>query len=281
MEFDDIRGTKESDYNNLIIVDGLNLAFRYKHSGTKQFATQYFNTVKSLANSYLSEKIIILGDWGSEWRKSIYPEYKANRTKLREEQTEDEAKEFEEFLNELQNAFDIFESSDKYLVLKFKGCEADDIAAYIVRNYSDLFEHTWLISSDKDWDLLISDNVSRFSFVTRKEITKNNWNKHYDYPLENHIDIKVLQGDKGDNVPNAEGIGGKRAYNLIREYGSIFDIYESIPLPGKQKFITNLNNFKEQLLVNCQLMDLKTYCADALMDYVDEIDSKVENYIES
>ena len=29
-------------------------------------------------------------------------------------------------------------------------------------------EYIWLISSDRDWDLLIQENVGRFSYVTRK-----------------------------------------------------------------------------------------------------------------
>ena len=32
-------------------------------------------------------------------------------------------------------------------------------------------ERIWLVSSDRDWDLLVQENVGRFSYVTRKEVT--------------------------------------------------------------------------------------------------------------
>ena len=267
MKFDDLHYDDPADFKNLLVVDGLNLAFRWKHSGAKTFAVNYLNVVESLAKSYEAKNIIVLGDWGSAYRKEIYPEYKANREVLKENQTEEERKAFEDFLNEFNKACELI--NNKYLFIRKEGVEADDIAAFIVKHYSKDFEHTWLISSDKDWDLLIADDVSRFSYVTRKEITKNDWSEHYDYDIEDHISIKVLAGDKGDNVPGIEGVGPKRAYGLIRQYGTAMDIYSALPLSGKQKFIQNTNTFGEQFLINYELMDLQTYCEEALLDQFD------------
>ena len=50
---------------NALIVDGMNLAFRWKHQGKLDFKQDYINTVKSLAQSYDCSKIIIAGDQGS------------------------------------------------------------------------------------------------------------------------------------------------------------------------------------------------------------------------
>ena len=61
--------------NSLMIVDSLNLAFRYKHSGAVGFCTDYMRTVESLKKSYKTQKLIIAGDWGaSQYRKNLYPE---------------------------------------------------------------------------------------------------------------------------------------------------------------------------------------------------------------
>jgi len=122
----------------------------------------------------------------------------------------------------------------------------------------------WLISSDRDWDLLIQDDVSRFSYVTRKEVTLENWDTHYDCTPEEYISVKCLMGDKGDNVAGFPGIGPKRAVSLVKEYGSAYDIYEAIPINSKYKFIQGLNENPEQILQNYELMDLITYCDDAL-----------------
>ena len=37
---------------NLLIVDGLNVAFRWKHQGKLKYKTEYVRTVESLAKSY-------------------------------------------------------------------------------------------------------------------------------------------------------------------------------------------------------------------------------------
>lgn len=260
MDFVEAKGGKIG--NNLMIVDGLNLAFRYKFANTKNYTSKYINTVQSLGNSYEAKDIIVLGDAGSSYREGIYPEYKANRKALKETQSEEEATTFREFLDEFNKMFSLI--GEQYATFRFSGVEADDIAAYLVREYKKDYDHIWLISSDKDWDLLIDTNVSRFSFVTRKEISLLNWNTHYDYAPSEHISIKVLTGDKGDNVPGVPGIGIKRAMSLIQEFGSAYDIYSNLPLNRKQKFIQSLNEFNKQILLNYELMDLETYCNDAI-----------------
>ena len=58
--------------NCTLIVDALNLAFRWKHQGRTDFRYEYVNTVQSLARSYDCKKVIITADWGSStYRKGI------------------------------------------------------------------------------------------------------------------------------------------------------------------------------------------------------------------
>lgn len=262
-----------SEKENLMVVDGLNLAFRWKHNGTKNWASRYLETINSLAMSYKAKHIVVLGDAGSVWRKKLSPEYKANRKELIKKQTLEEAQAFKEFLEEFDRMVELLSHQKNISFFKFKGIEADDIAGYIVKQYNLLYPHIWLISSDKDWDLLVSDKVSRFSYRTRKEIRIDNWDTHYDYKPEDHISIKVLMGDNGDNISGVAGVGEKRAYNLIKEYGSAYDIYDQIPLPTRYKYIINLNEFKENILLNYELMDILTYCDEILGKNTEIVDS--------
>ena len=62
---------------NLLIVDGLNVAFRWKHQGVTDFKYDYIRTIESLAKSYKAGTIIVCADGGSSYRKEIFPEYKA------------------------------------------------------------------------------------------------------------------------------------------------------------------------------------------------------------
>ena len=245
---------------NLLIVDSLNVAFRWKHQNITDFKYDYIRTIESLAKSYNAGTIIVCADGGSSYRKEIYPEYKANRKERYAEQTEQEAKEFEMFMAEFADTLTLIK--EKYPVFHFRGVEADDIAAYITKNFD--FDDCWLISSDKDWDLLINDKVSRFSTVTRKETTVHNWDEHYDFDRDDYITCKCLTGDKGDNVPGVPGVGPKRAVQLMEQYGTVFDIYDACPLEGKYKYIQSVNENAEQLLTNVELMDLIAYCEDAI-----------------
>ena len=245
---------------NLLIVDGLNVAFRWKHQNILDFKYDYIRTIESLAKSYNAGTIIVCADGGSSYRKEIYPEYKANRKERFADQTEQEAKEFEMFMAEFSDTLTLIKK--KYPVFHFRGVEADDIAAYITQSAE--YDDCWLISSDKDWDLLISDKVSRFSTVTRKETTVHNWDEHYDFEIEDYITFKCLTGDKGDNVPGVPGVGPKRAVQLMEQYGTVFDIYDACPIDGRYKYIQAVNENAEQLLMNVELMDLVTYCEDAI-----------------
>ena len=248
---------------NLLIVDGLNIAFRWKHQGVLDFKYDYARTVESLAKSYNAGTIIITADGGSSYRKAIFPEYKANRKEKYAEQTPQEEKEFAMFMAEFSNTLTLLK--EKHTVLQFKGVEADDIAAYISMNLEKFnFDECWMVSSDRDWDLLITDKVSRFSTVTRKEVTLDTWDEHYDFEVEDYITFKCLTGDKGDNVPGIPGIGPKRAVDLMQQYGSVFDIYDACPIEGRYKYIESLNENVEQLLMNVELMDLVTYSEEAI-----------------
>ncbi len=248
---------------NLLIVDSLNIAFRWKHQGVTDFKYDYVRTVESLAKSYNAGNIIITADGGSTYRKDILPTYKANRKEKYAEQTPQEEKEFAMFMAEFSNTLTLLK--EKYPVFQFKGVEADDIAAYISMNLDKYgLDDCWMVSSDKDWDLLINDRVSRFSTVTRKETTVHNWDEHYDFEIPDYITFKCLTGDKGDNVPGIPGIGPKRAVQLMEQYGDVFDIYDACPIDGKYKYIQNLNENAEQLLMNVELMDLITYSEEAI-----------------
>ena len=96
------------------------------------------------------------------WRKEIYPEYKANRKERYAEQTEKEEQEFQEFLAEFQVTMNTLKYKG-HLTLKYAGVEADDIAALICQNRENLgIDNIWMISSDKDWDLLIDEHKNIF-----------------------------------------------------------------------------------------------------------------------
>lgn len=266
--------------NNLMIVDALNMCFSFR--GKTNFAESYVSMIQSLKRSYKASKVLICCDKGaSSYRLSIYPEYKQNRKEKQAAQTEQEKLEFEVFFKEFERALVILQEETDYPLIRFQGVEADDIAGYICSKVPELqVDHAWLISSDRDWDLLVDELVSRFSYVTRKETTVDNWNDHYDCTPEEYISIKCLTGDTGDNVMGVAGIGPKRALSLVQEYGTAYDIAANIPIQSKYKYIQELNKSKDLILLNYKLMDIVTHCEEAIgSSNLEEIDFILKEYI--
>lgn len=267
--------------DHLMIVDSLNLAFRYKHARSTDFVEDYIKTVKSLQQSYKCGKVIIACDQGSSsYRKALLPSYKENRKEKAAEQSPEEEFEFKMFLEEFERT--LVAIKELFPQLRFAKVEADDIAAYVVKVARALgIKKIWLISSDRDWDLLVDVDTSRFSYVTRKETTFDNWETHYDCQPEDYISMKCLAGDMGDNVPGVTGVGPKRSAELIRQYGTAFDIVAALPIASKYKYIQELNKCGDTILLNYQLMDLVTYCEEAIgEDNCKEIDNILKDYLQ-
>lgn len=203
----------------------------------------------------------------SSYRKEIFPEYKGNREEKFKDQTEAEREEFKRFIEDFEKAMEL--CAKVYPVIGYKKVEADDIITIISNEFSQ-HDHMWILSTDKDLDQLVSDRVSRFSYYTRKEVRLDNFMETYGCSPKEYISMKVLMGDAGDNVPGVKLVGEKRAVGLIRQYGSAMDIYDCLPLNGKQKVIANINEFGDQILTNYELMDLE-FSPEALGEYYNHL----------
>ena len=245
-------------YENLLLIDGNNLAYRWlQRINYNDFASDYKRTVQSLAKSYEAIRTIVCFDFGkSYYRMDMYDEYKQNRKKPKEEE---EAKKYEDFFAVLNNLPEELEET-----LKFRGIEADDILAFLVDKLSINYEHTWVISSDKDLYQLIDNNVSIYNIFGRKEITKDILQETFDVTPDEYLLSRIIEGDKSDNIVGVEGIGPKRAQGLAKEYKTFEALIKALPIKGRAKYIHNLNMSKDILYRNEKLINLKKYNLDAL-----------------
>ncbi len=281
MDLEDAKVVPEG--KGLMLVDGLNLAFRYKHKQARDFGADMLRTIRSLAQSYNCIDVVILTDKGSStYRKELHPGYKAGRKEKYKEQSEEEAQKNADFFADFDDALVLLAKTFPTIVMP--NVEADDIAAYISKEYAEEYDHVWLISSDMDWDLLLTDKVKRFSYVTRKEYGLDNfYEEHKCEDPEQYISLKVLMGDNGDSVPGIHGVGPQKAFDLTRKYGSAFGVYDSMPLEGKAKHVERINESGDLFLLNYQLMDLLSFCEDAILapdvDNINVINNKMENIL--
>ena len=136
---------------------------------------------------------IIACDASGNWRKEVFPQYKANRKKSRDASSFDWDAAFEilnEVREELRNNF-------PYKLIQINGCEADDIIGTLAYNTQEFgqFENVVIISNDHDFaQLQIMDNIKQFGPLQKKFIVE----KNPKLKLLTHI----FKGDAGDGVPN-------------------------------------------------------------------------------
>ncbi len=250
--------------SNLLLVDGMNFSFRYKHQGATKFASDYVAAMRSFAKSYSCTDIVVLSDRkGSKYRKGIYPEYKGNRDYST--QTEAEEARAKAFFLELDNTLNIISELDDMECFYHQGIEADDFATVLVEELKDSYDNIWMLSTDGDWDELLAPNVHRFAYGSRKEFFLDTFFEQHgcDTPDE-FVMMKCIRGDTSDNIKGVDGMGEKRSYGVLRNYKDIFDLVDSLPLAGKQQYIKNLNAFDERLILNLELMDLRTFSREII-----------------
>jgi len=255
----DLQAPDYSTYNNLMIVDANNLSYRWlQRPNYASFGADFIRTIQSLSKSYEAARTIVCFDFGkSYYRMDMHEEYKGTRKKPQEEE---EIKKYEEFFAVLNDLPDQLDEE----VLKFRGVEADDILAWITQNISDKYDHTWIVSSDRDLYQLIDDNVSIFNIFGRKEVTIQSLREDFEVTPDEYMLSRIIEGDKSDNILGIEGIGPKRAQALAREYKTLDTLLEALPIKGRSKYIQNLNAGHEQLVRNEKLINLKKYCVEAI-----------------
>lgn len=249
--------------NNLLLVDGVNLAFRYlQRKNYNNYTDDYIRTVTSLGKSYGAKRIICCFDAGaSAYRKTMFPEYKQNR---KVERSEEEQERFTEFFNCLSDTIDAL----PFEHYKFKGIEADDLIAYFTKYLSSKYDHTWIISSDRDLYQLLKTNISIFNMYSRKEIDIDYLDTEFGLSPREYSYARMIEGDAGDGITGVDGIGPKRSIALIKEHKTIQDLISKLPLPGRAKYIQNLNNSSNILQRNEKLINL--------LDYIDDVIASVE-----
>ena len=198
-----------------LVIDGDNICWKnyfanseLSHNGQKTGAI--FGTVRSILayhKRFNPEFMIVTWTQSNEKRKSVYPEYKAHRSK------EDRSDYFIQ-----QDVVEDLLSSMGILQGKIKGFEADDLMANISDELSSNNYRVVIISSDKDMLQMVNPNI----FVLRND-------KLYDKLLVfeefgcTPKDIPLwlaIKGDKSDNIDGVRGIGPKKLARLFKDYGS-------------------------------------------------------------
>lgn len=137
--------------------------------------------------------VILACDAPNNWRREVFPQYKANRRKNRSESDFNWDEAFR-ILNEIREEIRV---NFPYKLIQVDGCEADDVIGTLAYNTQEFgqYENIVIISADHDFaQLQVLENVKQFSPIAKKFVVEKNPR----LKLLNHI----FKGDPGDGVPN-------------------------------------------------------------------------------
>lgn len=243
--------------NKLLLIDGNNLLHRaynkFKNMATKGgvkssivFGFPYI--LKSLITLHKPTKVIVVFDGGkAKARKKLLPDYK-KRDKREDFDYDDfikQKKDLEKILSYLGIAY----TSKRHE-------EADDIIWLYARNYKRKGYYVTIVSTDKDFNQLLSSRLSIYNPWKSDRITHKNVEKLYGYPPEQCVDYLILDGDKSDNIPGYPGVGPKTAIKFLKQFGSIRSF-----LIGKDSFgKMDKRKLEELFLINRKMIDIRYYC---------------------
>ena len=158
------------------------------------------------------DKVVVFWDGpkSNHFRKEIYPAYKQNRKKRMDD---------DRFQSMMEQKNRISEYLEELFIrqCQFKNCEADDGIAYYCQITPK--EEKTIISSDKDLIQLINKKVTQYLPRKKQYIEHDSMVKigQQEIPVTNIVLLKVLTGDKSDNIEGISYLGEKTLFSLFPE----------------------------------------------------------------
>ncbi len=156
------------------------------------------------------------------FRHKMYDKYKAQRKGMPSELAMQMP-----VLKEILSAMNV-------TILEKEGYEADDIIGTVSAMCKKEEIECFILTGDKDDLQLVTDTTKVLLTVTRggatetREIDADDFEDEYGITPLQFIDVKGLMGDSSDNVPGVKGIGEKSAFEYIRKFGSVENLYENL-----------------------------------------------------
>ena len=136
-------------------------------------------------------EMIIACDSGNVWRREVFPNYKANRKKVRDKSGHDWTKIFE-IMSKIKNEL---KEHMPYKVIEIDTAEADDIIGALVKKSYYTNQNVLILSGDKDFIQLHNNRVKQYNPVLNKFVGQGETPSIY---IKEHI----LKGDRSDGIPN-------------------------------------------------------------------------------
>lgn len=265
--------------SKVLFVDGLNMFFRCwstnptmnedgEHTGGM---VGFLKSLGAVIRQENPTRVVVIfdGKGGSQKRKEVFSNYKADRkVKFRVNRQyddmmseEDEQVSLRRQLSSLANILGVLPIT----TMIYDNIEADDVIGYLAKQVikEDEGEGALILSSDKDFLQLVSDNIHVWNPLKKQKIDKNKLKELYGVHAENFIWYRVMDGDKSDNIDGVKGCGLKTLLKRlpVLETDARLTVDELMRLAEEQKgeykvFQTILDS-KKIIERNFQIMQLE------------------------
>ena len=258
--------------NRVLIVDGLNLYLRaFAVNGALNDngvpvggLTGFLRSLAYAIREVNPTRVIIAydGQGGSQRRRKIHPEYKANRKPGKRITRWDSFKNATEEKDAMKIQFSRLIEYLEFLpinVISIDKIEADDTIAYIAHTLLD--EDVTILSADQDFLQLVNERITVWSPTKKKFYTPRMVEADYGVPAHNFLMYKVLMGDKSDNIEGVKGLGPKKlpkiVPDLLTQTTLDLDFILEHAGKGEEPMHKKIVESATQLQINEELMDLK------------------------
>lgn len=154
--------------------------------------------------------VVFDGKGGSQRRRKIFPQYKANRKPpVRLNRSYDLTTDEQEKENMKWQLVGLIEMLEclPLTILALDNVEADDVIAYLSQLVTQEGGKSIIYSTDKDFFQLASENVTVYNPIKKKTFSEEVILEDYGiHPKHFHF-FRALNGDKSDNIDGVKGVG--------------------------------------------------------------------------
>lgn len=246
--------------NTLLLIDGNAVMHRAFHAippfKTKQGIPTnvlygFFSMLHKAVVDFSPSHVVVCFDTPKPtFRNKLFKKYQAQRPKIDDD-----------FIVQIPSVKEALDQAG-VIHLEKDGYEADDLLGTIAEHYNKNDIKVLVLSGDKDILQLVKGNIyvispqggiSNMTIYDRSEVQKKLGVTPEEIP-----DYKALAGDPADNYPGAKGIGPKTAANLIKQFGSVENIYNNLDKIESPKIKQILRENKDSVLLGKKLAKIIT-----------------------
>ncbi|MBD1910484.1 MULTISPECIES: DNA polymerase I [unclassified Leptolyngbya] len=245
----------------LILIDGHSLAFRsyFAHAKGKDGGLRTSTGIPtSVSYGFLKALLDMMKIENPQYVMVAFdPSERTFRHEADETYKEGRPDAPEDFMPDLKNLQELLRSLNLQLC-SVPGYEADDVIGTMARKAVAEGFRVKILTGDRDLFQLIDENeqttilylstVFGKSTPPPREFGVEQVREKMGVEPSQIVDYKALCGDSSDNIPGVKGIGNKTAVELLRQFGSLEEVYSRLDEVPKKAVRTKLETGKDDAL---------------------------------